>query len=594
MKGRARKQNAKFYVFEDRLDKKNKSILPLASAQDMERRLQEFIESKTNQLAPKNELIEISNDDPFLEPEIAALRQGFFKSENAIVDLLSAKSLLNRYSMSVPLDPFVRLSKETLIAHMPDFRENMLILPSHLPGRIRTVVLPEEYHDKPVGEKRKMLSLMACVRLHSYGLLNNRLLPLTRSDMHDNIRRATTNRTMDVKPSIQPLAIFYDDCEIRPIFVQTIQHESETFSKFEQIFHGQGHRLGLITFERTLHGIPSLVIPHKEFGPVTTTFAPCIQATCDKEQMNLLREMFLLLMNERWRRHSRNMNFRLRNQDTYRSPFMPYLIGIISKEGVLDWDFMRDILIESKRSSDERKNAVESLSTTMPLTIPRLWTSIKDSHACYVAYGPANEVASAAFPVEKAGVTTFQDYFEKYRQIIIPAKDQLFDVQRYWSQPSTFIDDYKNNADETAKIKTNEAKYAMCPELPAIKVPQSACLEATIANAHVGLLTCFLPQIFFSYERYQTVYAFIKHCKENFPTLGSCLSHLPVDTVANALTAKSCGMNVSYEKLEWFGDAVLKMIQTESLLKSVEMKEWIQLLHEGDLSMLRQGQTMRC
>lgn len=38
-----------------------------------------------------------------------------------------------------------------------------------------------------------------------------------------------------------------------------------------------------------------------------------------------------------------------------------------------------------------------------------------------------------------------------------------------------------------------------------------------------------------------------------------------------------------------FGDAVLKMIQTESLLKSTELRDWLKFLHEGDLSTIRQG-----
>ncbi len=589
MKGRARKQNAKFFVLEDRLDKANKAVLSLVSAQDMERRLQEFIEQKTKRNSLDLERMDASCEDMSSEPELDALRQGYFKSENAIVDLQSAKSLLNRYSISVPLDPFVRCSRETLLAHMPEYRENILILPSHLPGRIRRVILPEEFWNRPIGEKWKLLSLAACVRLHAHGLLNHRLLPLNRSDMHNKIRRATTNRFVDVKPIPLPLETFFCDHGTQQIFIHTIRHESESYLRCERILQGQGHYLGLITFEPLTNIILPISIFHKEFGIVTTSLGPSSEERCNNEQMNRLREVFLLLMNERWRRQSRNMYFRFRKRIEYISAFMPYLVGILSQEGRLDWDLMSDLLLESKRTRDERKTAMASLSITEKLAKPRLWISIKDNHTSYIAYGPANQKASADFPAQKEGVKTYQDYFEKYREIIIPLNDQLFDTQRYWTQPSTFLTVSPSDSQEIPTIKTSGVKYEMCPELSAIKVPHSACMEATIANAHIGLLTCFLPQVLFAFERYVNSNAFIKFCDANLPLLGSYLGRLPIESVATAMTAKSCGLHVSYEKLEWLGDAVLKMIQTESLLKSVELREWIQFLHEGDLSILRQG-----
>ena len=56
------------------------------------------------------------------------------------------------------------------------------------------------------------------------------------------------------------------------------------------------------------------------------------------------------------------------------------------------------------------------------------------------------------------------------------------------------------------------------------------------------------------------------------------------------MTSKSCNPGDCYDKLEWFGDAVLKIAQTDAILKSVELREWIPFLHEGDLSTLRSGE----
>ena len=40
------------------------------------------------------------------------------------------------------------------------------------------------------------------------------------------------------------------------------------------------------------------------------------------------------------------------------------------------------------------------------------------------------------------------------------------------------------------------------------------------------------------------------------------------------------------------GDAVLKMVQTDSLLYSKDFAKWIDFLHEGDLSTLRSGKLL--
>lgn len=47
-----------------------------------------------------------------------------------------------------------------------------------------------------------------------------------------------------------------------------------------------------------------------------------------------------------------------------------------------------------------------------------------------------------------------------------------------------------------------------------------------------------------------------------------------------ALTAKSCGIEaINYDRLEWLGDAVLKLLQTDALLKW----QYTSYLHEGNI-----------
>ena len=62
--------------------------------------------------------------------------------------------------------------------------------------------------------------------------------------------------------------------------------------------------------------------------------------------------------------------------------------------------------------------------------------------------------------------------------------------------------------------------------------------------------------------------------------------------VALAVTTKSCNPNENYDSWEWVGDAVLKLLQTDSILKSEKFKHFVRFLHEGDLSMLRSGKAL--
>ena len=201
MKGRARKQDAQFFVFRDPHDNR-RSRLELCVAQKMERRIQRIIQQRMGIYAPTIQVFSSHNENmqgPVLPKELAAVEAGAYKVGNATVDIQSAKSLLNRYFLSIPLDPFVRCRKESLLAYMPCFESDRLVLPIHLPSDIRNVILPAKYKNLPRREKQKILSLMACVRLQCYGLLNERLLPLTRKDMQSHILQVATQKLQKIE-----------------------------------------------------------------------------------------------------------------------------------------------------------------------------------------------------------------------------------------------------------------------------------------------------------------------------------------------------------------------------------------------------------
>lgn len=60
-----------------------------------------------------------------------------------------------------------------------------------------------------------------------------------------------------------------------------------------------------------------------------------------------------------------------------------------------------------------------------------------------------------------------------------------------------------------------------------------------------------------------------------------------MEKVVEVLSAKSCSLPRSYDSLEYFGDAVLKLVQTDCLIHSTDLKDFCVNLHEGDLSLLR-------
>ena len=165
------------------------------------------------------------------------------------------------------------------------------------------------------------------------------------------------------------------------------------------------------------------------------------------------------------------------------------------------------------------------------------------------------------------------------------------DAQRLFRLPYRKVDTVANHEDENFITKKpvfcdHSTLHEVCEDLHSVKLPETACMEAVMADPNFLLLCLHLPQWLATHLRpYITTKSFIGHCKQHLPRLGMCLSKFPLEKVTEALTAKSCSEECSYEKLEWFGDAVLKLVQTDSLLQSKLSPN----LHEGELSTLRSG-----
>jgi len=120
-------------------------------------------------------------------------------------------------------------------------------------------------------------------------------------------------------------------------------------------------------------------------------------------------------------------------------------------------------------------------------------------------------------------------------------------------------------------------------EATIVNLPKEVCAESLLPDPLMMLHSVILPQILYQAERYITAEAFVRHCQQYFPILGQSLSSLRIESILEVLTFRACKVNVDYDRLEWLGDAVLKLLQTEHL----HQWEYTSYLHEGYLSSIR-------
>lgn len=175
-----------FFVFVDNALNKSQP-LSLSNAQIMENLINIFIMESQKEIE-LDHMPAFSIDvgeNSFASEEEAAMHHGKYTTSMSSVDLTCSKSILNRHSLSMPLEKSCRTSREAATLHMPIYTETKLILPSFLPPNVREVSLPFIFNGEAKKKRQALVALAACVRLHKLGLLNDRLLPLSSSDMKE-------------------------------------------------------------------------------------------------------------------------------------------------------------------------------------------------------------------------------------------------------------------------------------------------------------------------------------------------------------------------------------------------------------------------
>lgn len=88
-------------------------------------------------------------------------------------------------------------------------------------------------------------------------------------------------------------------------------------------------------------------------------------------------------------------------------------------------------------------------------------------------------------------------------------------------------------------------------------------------------------------EAFLTRSALLQQCRVVLPDTATVLEEIPPNQLIASFSTKSYHAVQSYDRLEWLGDSVLKLVLSDSLLQSPELGSWIQLLNEGYLSTAR-------
>ena len=443
MKGRARQENAKFFVLKN-VAPDTQSPLSLADAKALELRVRKFIRSQVRQPLSPTSSTEIDDTDEVpdecdaSELELRAVRAGVYEARDGKITIQSAKSLLYRYALRQPIDSAVRTTKEALQAHLPQFDPDNVILslPAYMGCSLRRFRLPNFCLDKAKKERQNILALMACVRLHQHGLLTNRLLPFSRGDIRNRIL-SLTKQVRSVAPIQGPKAKPVEKIG-ESMFQYELRLEGSVLDEARKILKTDGHGLAIVTLQ-PLENIPCYNHSHNEFGSLTCTLGAMRMVEFSSEEFELLSDFCTLLINARWKRRTKESVFRMKAEGREQDSFVGfYTVGCVDQSGKMDWQFMKLILEESKRDNDKRMNSVQSLSDADMLSKPRLWCPSYDEFSLYIAFGPSGMRCDSDFPKDngKEEFGTYQDYFRERRNMEVPSDAPLFSCQRLWKLPS--------------------------------------------------------------------------------------------------------------------------------------------------------------
>ena len=312
MKGRARAHNAKFYVFQNTTNGVHDPYLNLQNAQASDSRLKQYIETRKKYIVPllEPQLKFQEYRGPSITAEETAVRNSEYRTSLGMVNVNSAKSLLNRYTLSIPMEVVSnRTAKEHLGLHLPQFEDERLLLPAHIPSVARCIWLPDQFKESSRKVKEGVLSLIACVRLHKLNLLNDRLLPLKRKDMQNKllgVALAELFASGEAPPQKSPPLPGTSN----NVYVYKMTQMGKLFNQNEEALGGKGRTICLITLTPFTKTPPIFAFAHLELEEVTCQFHDPVKRVLSHDEWNLCTTFHTAVMNTRWRRRSKATFYR--------------------------------------------------------------------------------------------------------------------------------------------------------------------------------------------------------------------------------------------------------------------------------------------
>jgi dsRNA-specific ribonuclease len=601
MKGRARQEHAKFFVFENDANVGQ----TIESYQRTELKLHAHLslrKSLTRLRVPYNIRHWQRCGDRDDDLELHAIEDGFFETRHGMVLADDAKSLLFRYTFSIPMEASVRASRESLQAHMPffDYVKGQLTLPAHIASTQRVVSLPKNpiYLGLNKRDMEKMLCLMACVRLHKLKLLNDRLLPMSKDFLLGQVI-VPISVPASSRGSTSPNE---ETCQTQKgsqsveIFIYPILQQSAAFEQFRAALCPQYIDLAIITMESFCPTklLPAFTIHHSQFATMSCRLGTEKQTTCSVDEFRLIAEFFGIIFTARWKSKSGSFKHGGTSNDAMRI-LSDYRVGCVDEHGELQFSVMRRTIDESTRTQSERVHAVRQMAGEKGR--PRLWRGIDDETRRYIAYHLSDEIARAPLPFcdhsETSTIQTYEDYYRLEKSVSISSSEPLVVAQHLWRFPrrTEFSENDTANV-ELFDTEDNECNTSFCRGLTTVRLPLCLFEEMPIlADPGLLLLSTFLPQFLYTFERHANASSLVNYCSDRLPLLGTVLSSADIGDIVTVLTAKSCSESRTYDKFEWLGDAVLKLAQTDAILGSVRLRGWVNCLHEGQLDDIRSALT---
>ena len=445
---------------------------------------------------------------------------------------------------------------------MPVYKDHTLTLPTHIPPDMRMISLPQIFHSESRKKKQSLLALAAVVRLHKLGLLNDRLLPLSDTDM----KAWLIDHALDELPPCKVLRSSAFGSHPYKVYLYELVQRGDGFCKEETTLSGDkgGMRLALVLPKRLPENIPSISCDHREFGLIECNFSFLDIVQLSNREWEILTDFHCVLFNARWRRKSKSNWFKF-DDKLLLDHQSPYIVACIDDKKKLDWDYIETILDEFTRPLDVRKKAVQDYRNQ--LAMPRICCPEYNPNTLYIIYGFSEKTCKDEFAT--SDYTSFKAYYADKYCLKVNPDGKLYRARRLWEFPQSSFGTVTSRSPQTSFVD----------------IPQELTIESNVADPLLLLHSIILPQILYKLEQYLQSIAFVQHALHNYPILGKCISSIPIESVSEALTAKSCSEPTSYDRLEWLGDAVLKLIHTDALLK------WnrTSYLHEGYLSLLRSG-----